>query len=324
MPHKSSPRSVATDTGAEVDAGQADHHDGTGQHRHAARSAYGARPVKRVRATRAEMEARRQRLVELTLEHGPCSVRHLFYRAVVDGMPGIGKNQAGYVKVQRELLRLRRDGTVPYHLIVDNSRTVFDVSTFDSPDGFLTDMAGLYRRDLWRRTAYRVEVWAESDSIASTLLDVTERWRVPLFPIRGQSSETFAYNAARSWDPDRLPVVLYVGDHDPAGLEIEDALAEKLAGFAADAGVPAPSFRRLGVTWQQVVDLDLPGTTPKKDYGFPLAVEAEALPPRLLRDLVDEAIADYVDPREVAVLEAVEAEERAGLYALAGTVGGGS
>lgn len=280
---------------------------------------YDARPAKRARATRQQMEARYARLVELAAEHHPCSVRHLFYRATVDKLEGIGKDAAGYRKVQRAALKLRRDGRIPYSWIVDNSRTVFRVDTFDGVAGFLDDMAGLYRRDLWRRSPYRVEVWTESDSIAGTLLDVARTWRVPLYPIRGQSSETFAYNAVQEWNdgPDRLPVVLYIGDHDPAGLEIETALADKLAGFA-DGITPPPRFVRLGVTWQQVVDLDLPGTKPKKDYGFPLAVEAEALPPRMLRELVDDAIGAYVNTDELDTLLAVEAEERDGLHRLAG------
>lgn len=215
---------------------------------------YDARPAKRARATRQQMEARYARLVELAAEHHPCSVRHLFYRATVDKLEGIGKDAAGYRKVQRAALKLRRDGRIPYSWIVDNSRTVFRVDTFDGVAGFLDDMAGLYRRDLWRRSPYRVEVWTESDSIA---------------------------------------------------------------GFA-DGITPPPRFVRLGVTWQQVVDLDLPGTKPKKDYGFPLAVEAEALPPRMLRELVDDAIGAYVNTDELDTLLAVEAEERDGLHRLAG------
>lgn len=269
------------------------------------------------------MEARRERLVGLAAEHNPCSVRHIFYRAVVDGMAGIGKGRAGYGKVQRAVLDLRRDGEMPYSWIVDNTRTAFRVHAFDGPNAFLEDMAGVYRRELWERTPWRVEVWCESDSIAGTLVDVTDRWRVPLFPIRGQSSETFAFNAVEGWcaSPARQPIVLYVGDHDPAGLEIETALQAKMIAFAGLRVAP-PRFTRIGVTWQQAVELDLPGTKPKKDYGFPLAVEAEALPPRLLRGLVDDAIAEYVDADQLRVLHAVETEERDGLLRLAETYQG--
>jgi hypothetical protein len=286
-------------------------------------STYEARPIKRRRATRAEMEHRHERLVALAEEHGPCSVRHLFYRAVVDGLDGIDKTNSGYMKVQRAVLELRRAGRIPYSSIVDNSRTAFVTDVWTGPDGFLDEVTALYRRDLWERSPYRVEVWCESDSIAGTLLDVASRWRVPLYPIRGQSSETFAYNAAQQWIsvPDRQVVVLYVGDHDPAGLEIETSLADKLVSFAAGLH-HEPWFVRVGVTWEQVVALDLPGTRPKKNYGFPAAVEAEALPPRMLRSLLDETIASYVDRQQLETLLAVEREERDGLWRLVETFGG--
>ena len=283
-------------------------------------STYGSRPIKRLRATAAEMEERYRLIAALAEEHQPCSVRHLFYRATVAKVPGIGKDIRGYTKVQRAVLHLRREGRIPYSWITDNSRTVFSVGTWNGLDGFLDDMAGLYRRDLWARSPYRLEVWCESDSIAGTLVDVARRWRVDLFPIKGQSSETFPYNATQAWltEPWRRVVVLYIGDHDPAGLEIEKALYDKMDAFAGATGsmVYPPSFIRLGVTWDQVLEHDLPGTTPKKAYGYPLAVEAEALPPRLLRDLLDSAIAEYVDHDELGRLLAVEREERQGLYEL--------
>ncbi|CAN5464655.1 hypothetical protein BH23ACT9_BH23ACT9_34160 [soil metagenome] len=269
------------------------------------------------------MDARLHRLVELAGEHYPCSVRHLYYRAVVDKMPGITKDNRGYGKVQRAVLGLRREGRIPYAWITDNSRSGFIVDSHDGPEDFLTDVAGLYRRDLWRHTPFRVEVWCESDSIAGTLMDITSKWRVPLYPIKGQSSETFVYNGVQQWRhrPEARPVVLYVGDHDPAGLEIEATLQTKLTDFAAAAGLDAPDFHRIGVTWQQAVDQDLPGTTPKKAYGYPLAVEAEALQPRYLRQLLDDAIGLYVDPDQLQHLLTIEAEERDGLRRLAEAYG---
>ena len=75
----------------------------------------------RRRASRAEMFERKSALIDLVYEHGPSSVRHIFYRAVVTGVTGITKNQSGYDKVQRAVLELRRSGDIPYSLIVDNA-----------------------------------------------------------------------------------------------------------------------------------------------------------------------------------------------------------
>jgi hypothetical protein len=261
----------------------------------------------------AAMRARYDALVELAYEHGPASVRHLYYRALVAAAGGnprlvdITKGDAGYGKVQRALLQLRRDNRVPYDLIVDSTRWMRKPNTYGSLEEALQETEATYRRDLWRDSSSRVEVWCESDSIASTIADITDRWDVALMVCRGYSSETFAYNAARNWTEDnRNPVVLYIGDHDPAGLNIEGSLRDRLDEFYEwDI-----TWQRLGVTWAQVQELDLPGTRPKKSYGFPLAVEAEALPPQLLRDLVDRAIAAYVDAHRLRVLEAAEESER--------------
>lgn len=264
--------------------------------------------IKRPRASRAEIEQRHDDLVRLAHEHGPCSVRHLFYRAVVEGLPGITKNDSGYAKVQRSILDLRRLGRIPYHLIVDSTRWVRRPGTWNGVDEFLSEVTGQYRRDLWSRSVHSIEVWCESESIAGTVADTTYMWGVPLFVCRGQSSETFAWNAAQAWKQrtDRDNIVIYIGDHDPAGLEIEANLRTKLESFSGDTAY----WSRLGVTWTQAQSLDLPGTKPKKPYGFALAVEAEALPPRLLIELLDDEIGQYADQQELDALYAAEKSER--------------
>jgi hypothetical protein len=273
---------------------------------------YGARPVKRRRATKAEMAERAEVLTRLAAEHGPCSVRHLYYAAVVAGVPGIEKDDAGYNKVQRQVLALRRSGAITYSSVVDSTRWQRKPRSYDSVEEALAATAAHYRRNLWATSSWRVEVWCESDSIASTIYKVTARWDVPLMVCRGYSSETFAYNAAQAWrSDDRVPVVLYVGDHDADGLNIETDLYTRLTAFY-DSHI---DWMRVGVTWDQVEALDLPGRPPKRSrrrtpYPYPLAVEAEALPAGHLREILDEKISSYTDIRALDVLRVAEASER--------------
>ena len=268
------------------------------------------------RATRVEMATRDAAFVRLAAQHGPASVRHLFYRAVVEEVPGITKDGRGYEKAQRAVLRLRRQGAIAYEEIVDLTRWQRKAASYGGIEEVLRETARFYRRDLWARSPYRIEVWCESDSIAGVIYETTHRWDVPLMSTRGYSSATFAYSAAVAWlQDDRKPVVLYVGDHDPHGLEIESALRSELELHYGGAIY----FERMGVTWGQVEDWDLPGTKPKKPYGFPLAVEAEAIPPGDMRLLVDEAVADFADTEQLAVLHAAEESERAVLMRMAET-----
>ena len=275
-------------------------------------SVYGTSPVKRTRATKAEMAQRRARLYELARDDQPATVRNIYYRATVDGT--VAKTDSGYRKVQRDLVELRRAGALPFEWIVDHTRWMRKGESFDGVAQALEQVASFYRRDLWSDAPRRVEVWCESDSIAGVVGLVTERWNVPLFPTRGFSSVSFTYSSAQSMNEDGRPVTIYfIGDHDPAGLAIEDSLA---TGLAEHLTVPF-EFYRVAVTWEQVVAGNLPGTKPKKAYGYPLAVEAEAMPAPELRQLLDDAIRSHVDPHRLKVLLEAERSERELLRSIA-------
>lgn len=283
-------------------------------------ASYVASPTNRGRATKAEMMERHLALYNLCATHQPASVRHIFYQAVVAGVVGITKNDAGYNKVQRALVTLRQHGDLPYHWIVDNTRWMRRPSSYDDAMDCVERTAELYRRDLWSRRSEVVEVWAESDSIAGVIAEITTRWNVPLMVTRGFSSISFAHNAVEAWNLyGKNVVVYYIGDHDPSGLDIERKLLEYIVDWHPSVGV---EWQRIGVTWEQAEHYDLPGTKPKRDYGFPLAVEAEALPPGILRDLLEDAIASHVDADELRVHEMIEAEERQLLRGLVGMLGG--
>lgn len=98
---------------------------------------------------RAEMAERRRRLYELVSEHQPASVRHVFYLAVVAMVFGVTKNDSGYQKVQRALVDMRIDGTIPYAWIVDNTRWARRPRSYDDAANCLAETARLYRRNLW-------------------------------------------------------------------------------------------------------------------------------------------------------------------------------
>ena len=54
------------------------------------------------RATHAEMEERAEFLIDYASEHGPVTVRGLYYQAEVASLPGISKDDKDYAKVQRQ------------------------------------------------------------------------------------------------------------------------------------------------------------------------------------------------------------------------------
>jgi hypothetical protein len=262
----------------------------------------------------AAVEARFQALFLIAKENAPCSARNIYYGAVVAGV--VPKTESGYVKVQRALVDMRREGTLPFAWITDSTRWMRKQASFDSAAEALMDVARFYRRNLWSDADERLEVWCESESIAGVISDTTYAWDVPLLPTRGFASLSFLYSSTEDMNAAGKPVVVYyVGDHDPSGLAIEAKIIEHLDAYAT---VPV-TFERIGVTWDQVEEFDLPGSPPKssKNYHFPMAVEAEALPAPWLREQLEQAILRHVDGHRYSVTREAEKSERNLLMSIA-------
>ena len=132
---------------------------------------YVASPVncRRARATRAEMQAREDALVEILAEIQPATVRQVFYQATVRGL--VEKAESGYSRVQRALVDLRRVGPIPYGWIADNTRMMRKPSSYDGLADLIDQTARLYRRNLWRDADAYVEVWLASGTSRRS------RWR---------------------------------------------------------------------------------------------------------------------------------------------------
>jgi hypothetical protein len=108
---------------------------------------YEACPIKRNRATKAEVGDRRAALIEIVANQRPMTVRQVFYQATVQNL--VDKTEAGYTKVQTDLVKIRQDGSLPYSWIADNTRWQRKPRTFDSVQDALDATARLYRRSLW-------------------------------------------------------------------------------------------------------------------------------------------------------------------------------
>jgi hypothetical protein len=161
--------------------------------------------------------------------------------------------------------------------------------------------------------------------VAGVIAPVTFEWDVPLFPIKGQTSASFAHSAAMQYRNDPRPVVIYyIGDRDPAGLEIEANLAHKLREYSGRKNI---RLGRLACTMGQVETMELIGTKPKKTtWHHPTlgeqpftgqAYEVEAIDAPVLRELVEDAITGHLDQRALTITRMVEASEREGLLAMA-------
>jgi hypothetical protein len=278
---------------------------------------YVAGHIKRHRATREQMQDRYDAVYDIVRANHPTGIRFTYYTATTRGI--VSKDDSGYNKIQRAVLHLRRTGILPWDWIVDTNRWMRKPETWGSVEEMLDDAAASYRRALWRDSPVAVEVWCESESVAGVLYPVTAQWDVPLYPIKGQTSDTFAYGAAQSYrgDPRGL-VIYYIGDHDPHGYEIESNLRAKLVKHSGRSDI---AWSRLACTADDVEQLELHGSPPKKsDYIDAMtgnrvpwrgtSVEVEALEPPWLRNVLADAITAHIDPEALRLTRIAEQSER--------------
>jgi hypothetical protein len=245
----------------------------------------------------------------------------VFYRVMSAG--AVEKSEKAYAAVQREVLKLRRSGILPYEWIADGTRWQVKQPSWDTAKDALDDAVSSYRRALWRDQDVYVEVWSEKDAIASIVSPTTDKWDVPLMIACGFASESFLWNTAntiRSHGEDGEQVVIYqLGDHDPSGLAAWQHVQTKLREFAPDVDI---EFERLAVREHQIAAYDLP-TRPTKITDSRAknfvgeSVEVDAIPSRHLRRIVESAINSWIDDDALAATRTVEAKELEGLRAMA-------
>jgi hypothetical protein len=224
---------------------------------------------------------------------------------------------------------------MPFGWITDNTRTRYQSEVWASKDAAINDMIRYYRRDLWRSQPRHVEVWCESDSIAGIIVGLCDEYGVPLLPCRGQAPKRFVYDSAQAYGRLGKPVtVLYVGDFDPCGLDIGNSVRDRISRYLPPGSGVEIDFQRIAITGQQVLEDSLPGhglnrniapavrerfLTECSAYGIPgEAVEAEAMPPEDLRDLVTRHILRHIDERQWELELAVEQMERLSLKEMLG------
>lgn len=271
--------------------------------------------TKRTRRSQEEMQVLRAEVLALVVRHQPVSVRQAFYLAVSAGL--VEKTEQQYEAVGRLLRKAREDGGLAWGCIVDHTRRMYRPLTYEGVVDALEATRQFYRRSLWSSQPARVEVWCEKETLLGPLRMVSDTWDVPIYPCKGYPSLTFLHDAAEdiahAARHGKRTHILYVGDYDPSGLDIEEKVVEGLRRYAPRADIQA---RRLAVTEAQIGDLSLPTRPTKtsdsraKNSEAKESVEVEAIPPPVLRAMVVEAIEALVDQHELAVVRVAEEDER--------------
>lgn len=262
--------------------------------------------------------ARELTLAEEAVVGVPPTLRRVHYLLVSDRLArslGYVNRHYCYQALSDHTTRGREAGTFPD--LSDNTRRIDKPRVFSDEKSARAWMASMFWLD--RRKLFDVPTLlvTEKDGLIP-LLDSRFDW-MDMTAVKGFASHTHMQKIAR------YKRVIYVGDYDPSGLYISHLI---------DRRCPETEVVRVGLDHDQVVEHGLVEEPAKKKdprtdwmiatYGHAMQVEADALDPLVLLDIVAQGITEHtgveltkdgkpvapaLDRREAAIRRRLRGEE---------------
>lgn len=252
------------------------------------------------------------------------TLRQLYYQFVSrDLLPNL---QSEYKRLGDIISRGRRAGLIDWLAIVDRTRNLQRMTTWDSPEEIVNACARSYQVDVWATQPVYVEIWYEKDALMGVFERPARQHRVPHFSCRGYTSDSEIWRAARRFaDAEahgQSPLILHFGDHDPSGLDMSRDISERVRLFGAHDVV----VRRIALSMDQIRKYK-PPPNPAKDTDSRFVKyrdefgdeswELDALDPAVLAALVDDEVAAVIDQEAWDAAIAVEDKAKAELSYIA-------
>jgi hypothetical protein len=247
----------------------------------------------------------------------PITGRGIGYKLFTAGLiPSMAKKEMQ--RVYRLLKEAREQELIPWEWIVDETRSLERKSTWANPAEYAECVARSYRRDFWDQQPVRCEVWSEKGTVRGVLAPVLDHYAVGFRVMHEFSSATAIYDVCQD-DDGRDLIALYVGDFDPSGLFMsEEDLPTRLSEYDGEH----VELQRIALTREHVSALpSFPATDKRKDPRYKwfranhgdCCWELDAMDPNDLRDCVEQAIKELIEPEAWARCEAVNRAEQESL-----------
>lgn len=232
------------------------------------------------------------------------SLRQLYYQLVSRAL--IPNDQQSYSRIGDLVSNARNAGLVDWDMIEDRGRNTVANSHWSSPGSIVNAAAYGYRIDKWANQPWHVEVMVEKDALSGVLEPVCSTLDISITANKGYSSSSTMYEIgkrlARKADVHGKDIcIIYLGDHDPSGIDMTRDVGERLALYS---GVDDIEVVRIALNMPQVEAWQPPENPAKltdsrvheylRLYG-PKSWELDAVEPRTLAELVTEAVLDHRD-----------------------------
>ncbi|MFT3793027.1 MAG: hypothetical protein QM741_18605 [Rudaea sp.] len=267
----------------------------------------------RPQASALELVDRIQHVLDEYRDYLPLTARQIFYRLV--GSFDYEKTETAYNRLTETLVRARRARLIDFASIRDDGFTADDDigwSGLDEVKDAIANTVNDYRIDRQRGQHRRIALWCEAQGMLPQMKRAGARFSVPAYSSGGFDSVTCKHNMAKRFADLGNVLVLHVGDHDPSGVHVFGALDEDVNAFIVDMGGKV-EFRRVAVLPEHIEKYGLltapPKATDRRNFHGQ-TVQAEALPPDRLAELVREAIENNLDRDAFDIALKEEVDER--------------
>lgn len=246
--------------------------------------------ISRINSILAEYQAQGFRL----------SLRQLYYQLVARDM--IPNTVRSYKNTGNLVSEARLAGLVDWAMIEDRGRETVGNSHWDTPADILRSAAYSFKIDKWVDQACHVEVMVEKDALSGVLEPVCRELDISITANKGYSSSSTMYEIGKRLtllaDEGKRICVLYLGDHDPSGIDMTRDVTDRLELFSGLSGRRL-EVERLALNWDQVQRWSPPENPAKetdsryeayRDRFGESSWELDAVEPATLAALVRDAV----------------------------------
>lgn len=245
------------------------------------------------------------------------TLRQLYYQFVsrnafpekwIDPSTGSTNNTKSYDKLGGIISDARLTGLVDWDAIKDRTRNLRALSHWNDPADIIDTVSRQFRVDLWKGQPHYCEVWVEKDSLVGILETICNHYDVPYLSCRGYTSQSEMWGAAqrliRHADSGQTTTIIHLGDHDPSGKDMSRDVLERLQLFMEHHGQTPCNVNRIALNMPQVKKYNPPPNPAKitdsraekyiEEFGKQ-SWELDALEPKVIEDLIEEAIKECIE-----------------------------
>ncbi len=235
------------------------------------------------------------------------SLRQLYYQFVARDL--LENTEGNYKKLGKIITDARLAGLVDWNFIKDRGREVISNPHWDNPGEILETCANQFRIDTWEDQPNYVMVMVEKQALEGVLIPTCKKLDVEFIANKGYSSASTMYEIGRKMHENnrfntharrltgkaRKPHIIYLGDHDPSGIDMTRDVFTRLSMFAETT----VTVHRVALNMDQVEEYQPPENPTKlsdtratkyiEEFGYS-SWELDALEPAILAKLINDKI----------------------------------